>query len=167
MNLMKQAAILARIITSLSRVLNIAGMVVLVAMMMLSVSDVFMRSVFNRPILGSMEVTEFMMVALSLGMGWCLLKGKVIKMGMIVDRLPPKIQGVITSITYIIGLAALVLITRWTFLESLKVKKMNSVSAILNIPTYPFYGLLAFSFSILCLAILVTIVSNTVKAAKG
>jgi TRAP-type C4-dicarboxylate transport system permease small subunit len=151
---------------SLCRVLNIAGMVVLVFMMLLTVTDVFLRYVFNHPIQGGTEITEVMMVPLALGMGWCVLKDKTIKMGLIVDRLAPRVQNIITCITYFIGFSALVFITWRIFLESARVEKLNGMTAILKIPTYPFYGLLGFCFAILTLAIFVTVTRNLVQAVK-
>ncbi len=141
-------------------------MVVLVFMMLLTVSDVFLRRVFNSPILGGTEITEVMMVPLALGMGWCVLKDKTIKMGLIVDHLAPRVQHIITFITYIIGFSALLFITWRTFLESARVERLNGMTAILDIPTYPFYALLGFNFAILTLAVLVTAIRNLVEAVK-
>jgi TRAP-type transport system small permease protein len=152
--------------TSLCRILNIIGMVVLVFMMLLTVADVFLRYAFNRPIQGGTEITELMMVPLALGMGWCVLKDKTIKMGLIVDHLPQKVQNIITCITYTLGFFAFIFITWRTFLESARIERLNGMTAILNIPTYPFYGLLGFCFAVLTLAILITIIRNLVQVVK-
>jgi TRAP-type C4-dicarboxylate transport system permease small subunit len=45
-----------------SRWFNYLGVGVLTIMMLLTVSDVLLRFVFNRPILGTLELTEYMMV---------------------------------------------------------------------------------------------------------
>lgn len=160
------AGTVERAFTSLSRILNIAGMVVLVGMMLLTVSDVLLRTIFNQPVRGGTELTEVMMVPLALGMGWCVLKGKTIRMGLIVDRLAPKVQNIFTSITYAFGFAALVFITWRGFLESARVAGLSGRTAILHIPTYPFYGLLGFAFAILTLAVLITVIRNLVEAVK-
>ena len=47
-----------------SRFLLLIGQFVLVAMVLRTVVDVFLRYVFNKPILGSYELTEFMMAIL-------------------------------------------------------------------------------------------------------
>jgi TRAP-type C4-dicarboxylate transport system permease small subunit len=152
--------------TSLTRVLNIIGMVMLILMMILTVTDVFLRYAFRSPILGSIEITQFMMVLLSLGMGWALLKEKVIRMGLVVDRLSPRLQAIITSLTYILGSVILAMITWRTFQEVFVMKEYNSMSATLRIPTYPFYGILAFSLAILTLSAITLVIQNTVKAWK-
>lgn len=166
MRIAKVAASVEVAFTSLCRILNIAGMVVLVFMMLLTVSDVFLRYFLNSPIRGGAEITEVMMVPLALGMGWCVLKDKTIKMGLIVDRLAPRVQKIITCITYIICFSALIFITWRTFMESARVERLNGMTAILDIPTYPFYGLLGFCFTILTLAVIITAIRNLVEAVK-
>ena len=73
--------------------LNIA-MVVLAAMMLLTVADVTGRYLFNRPLTGSTEVTEFMMACLSfLAMAWCTKKKTHIKLDIMDRYLPPTVSG--------------------------------------------------------------------------
>ena len=58
-----------------SRVLNIIGVTCLVLMMLLTVSDVFMRYVFTQPIKGSVELTEYLMAVVGFfGLAWCAIK---------------------------------------------------------------------------------------------
>lgn len=47
----------------LSRLLNYIGMGAVVVIMLLTVADVLMRSLFNKPITGTEELTEYLMVA--------------------------------------------------------------------------------------------------------
>ncbi|MBN2061156.1 MAG: TRAP transporter small permease [Deltaproteobacteria bacterium] len=153
-------------ITKISRIFNIIGMLFLIAMMLLTVSDVLLRLIFNHPILGSTELTEFMMVALSFGMGWCLLEGKVIRMTLVVDRLTPRVQAVINSLLYSLGFIVLLILSWRTVLESFELHRMHSVSAILHIPHYPFYDAVAFSFALLSVCALIVVVRNVVKVIK-
>jgi TRAP-type C4-dicarboxylate transport system permease small subunit len=154
------------VITAITRTLNIIGMVVLTAMMVLTVSDVILRTFFRHPILGGTEITEFMMIALSFGMGWCLLKEKVIRMGLLVDRLSIKKQALIMSITYTLGAVVLVMITGRTFQEAFIIHDSHAVSGILRIPTYPFYALLAFSLGILTVAAITLVIKNITKVCE-
>jgi TRAP-type C4-dicarboxylate transport system permease small subunit len=154
------------VFASIAHALNIIGTAVLAMMMVLTVLDVFMRYAFTRPILGTNEMSEFMMVALSFGMGWCLLKGKTIKMGLVVDRLKPRLQALITGLTYTLGLVVLALITYRTFQESFVMHRLHSFSAVLHIPTYPFFGLLAFSFGILTISAFIVVVKNFARTFR-
>ena len=53
------------VINAIVRTLVYAAMVILGAMMLLTVIDVFGRYLLNRPLVGSTEVTEVMMVTLA------------------------------------------------------------------------------------------------------
>ena len=153
-------------ITYISRIFNIIGMFVLIVMMLLTVSDVFLRLFFNHPILGSTELTEFMMVALSFGMGWCLLEGKVIRMTLVVDHLKPRVQAVINTLLYFLGFIVLSILSWRTVLESFEMHRRQAMSAILHIPKYPFYDAVAFSFAILSVCALIVVARNAVKVIK-
>lgn len=154
------------IIRSVSRVMSLVGMAILVVMMMLTVFDVFLRYAFRRPILGSTEITEYLMVCLALGMAWCLLKGRSIKMDLILGRFPLRVQAITDSITYIITFGVLVIITWRTLTETLNAQRTFFMSTILRIPAYPFYGALTLALVMFCLAMLVSLIHNVVKAVK-
>ncbi len=163
---LKKSSIAGMIVSSISRGLNIGGMIILVAMMLLTVMDVLLRYFLSRPIIGSTEITEYMMVCLALGMAWCVLAGRSIKMDLIVGRFPSRAQGLIDSITDAIGLAALICITWQNFREAINAYRTHMTSIILMIPSYPAKGILAVAFTWLCLAVLVTLIKNITKAVK-
>jgi TRAP-type C4-dicarboxylate transport system permease small subunit len=162
----KKSSIAVMIVSSVSRGLNIGGMVVLVAMMLLTVMDVLLRYFFIRPIIGSTEVTEYMMVCLALGMAWCVLTGRSVKMDLIVGRFPSRAQGLIDSITDAIGLVVLICLTWQNFQEAITAQRTQVTSPILMIPSYPAKGVLAIAFAWLCLAVLVSLIKNITKAVK-
>jgi hypothetical protein len=62
--LSRAAQRLEKIIFPISHFLHLIGQVMLVLMVSITVADVFLRYVLNRPILGSYELTEFMMAIL-------------------------------------------------------------------------------------------------------
>jgi TRAP-type C4-dicarboxylate transport system permease small subunit len=150
----------------ITRVMNIIGMVILVGMMLLSVSDVFLRKAFNHPIVGGTEVSEFMMVCMALGMAWCMLIGRSITMGMVVDRFPSRVQGIIDTITYLISLGIVAVMSWQSYKDAMLSKKLGDASVILGIPNYPTRLILAFSFLMLAIVIAVLIVRNIAKVVK-
>jgi len=54
-----------KFVSSLGRVFGIAGIVILVAMMLVTGVDVCLRYTFNSPILGSSEIIELMMLTVA------------------------------------------------------------------------------------------------------
>jgi TRAP-type C4-dicarboxylate transport system permease small subunit len=155
-----------RVISFVARAMDMAGTIVLVLMMLLTVADVFLRYAFNRPIVGSTEITEFMMACLVLGIPLTVLSGKAITMGLVLERLPKRVQGIIDSITDLIGLGVVVFLTWQFYRETGNIKLEGWSSPILYIPLYPFYAVMGCAFAVLNLSILVNIIRNMHKAVK-
>jgi TRAP-type C4-dicarboxylate transport system permease small subunit len=156
-----------RAIALVAKVMDVAGICVLVLMMLLTVADVFLRYAFNRPIVGSTEVTEYMMACLVLGIPLTVLSGKAITMDLIVERLPKKIQAIFDSVTGAIGLVAMAFLSWQLFREMANAEATGLSSIILNIPSYPFYAVMGFAIFLLDVALLVNIVKNVAKGVKG
>ena len=65
----------------------------LLVMVMLTVTDVFLRTVFDRTIVYMYEFTEYtMLVVVYFGLSWCALTGKHLKADLIVRMFPEKAQ---------------------------------------------------------------------------
>ncbi len=143
--------------------LNILGIISLLAMMMLTVSDVFLRYFFSKPIIGGTELTQCFMVCMALGLGWSALKGKGIKMDLILGQLPLKAQWIIDSLTILMGLAIIIPITIAFFGEISIVKEMMMHTAMLRIPEYPFYFIIGTGLGLFSIVLIILIVKNLAK----
>src|SRR4030067_2211164 len=94
-----------KIIDSIPRITGLVAMGVLFLMMLLTVADVLLRATVNKPIIGTTEITEQMMVAIVfLGFGWCALQGRHIRRDLFASRYPPGTQWVIDLIMNFVGL---------------------------------------------------------------
>lgn len=154
-------------IRSLSVKMNIAGMIILVLMMLLTVCDVFLRFFFKSPILGSTEITEYMMVSLALCVPYCTLMKKTIKMELFINRLSKRSRAVSDAFTDCIGFFTILFLSFQLFKEVRFAYNIGLSSSILGIPSFPFYGILAFSISIMGITLLVNIVENIAKVWKN
>ena len=155
-----------KIINSLSRILGHAAIVVILAMMVLTVADVFMRFLFSKPITGTTEITEYMMVCILLAMAWAAVEGKHITVSAVMDRMPQKVQAFTDIVTFIISLGVFVLVAWQSFIASMFAFEFNVSSALLKLPDAPFYLVLMVCFSILCLAILPILVNRIIQVGK-
>lgn len=152
-------------INGLSRLLGIIAIVILVAMMLFTVLNVVLRSFFNHPIPGDVELIEVAMVCTSfLGLAWCAIKERHIRVDLLVQFFPQKAQGIVELIGYIGALGASIIISWQSVNEGLANKEMNRLTASLGIPVYPFYFITAVGFGALSLALLVLIIR---AARKG
>lgn len=165
MGVIKKAQCAENKIDALSRLLGIIAIVILVAMMLFTVTNVVLRAFFNRPIPGDVELIEVAMVCTSfLGLAWCAIKEKHIRVDLLVQYFPTRAQGIIELIGYIGALGASIIISWQSVNEGLANKGINRLTASLGIPVYPFFIVTAVGFGALALALLVLIVR---AARKG
>ena len=145
----------------------VVAIVVLVAMMLFTVLNVFLRAFFNRPLPGDVELTEIAMVCTSfLGLAWCALKGRHVRVDLVVGFLPKRAQGIIDTFGYLAALVACSVIAWQSFLEGIANRALDKLSASLGIPVFPFYWVTAVGFGILCLAVVVLLVRSFFVAVK-
>lgn len=107
----KAAERLSWLFYPVTRYLNIIGLVFLSLMMCLTAVDVIGRYIFNRPITGALELTEFMMaVVVAFGLSYTQVKKGHVNVDVVTSKLPKKVQEVINSITCLLFLFLLFLL---------------------------------------------------------
>ena len=167
MSLTKAANIMEKGLAPLTNIIGITGSIVIGFMMMVTVVDVVGRRLFNAPLLGSMDLTTFMMVVVVFfSIAHCqLVKGHV-TIDLVVSRLPTRIQAIINSIMYSLFFLLFVWITYQFYLRALEVMKNNIVSATLEIPVAPFYFVAFFGCALLSLLALMHLLSFLAGSVK-
>ena len=157
-----------KILNSASRVLALAGTVLVLPMMVLIIADVVLRSVFNRPITGTAEIASLMLVCMVLGVAWCGVQGRHIRVGLVMDRFSPRVQAIVDSITLLASLVTCVIITWGNFHSSLWVLKINQVASILlPLPLFPFHFILVLGCAMLCLVLVPLLIQKVGEVVKG
>ncbi len=152
---------------TLSRGINIIGVVLLMAMMSLIVADVFLRRVCNQPITGTFEIVQFiMLVIVYLGLAYAAVQKVHISIDLIVDRFSEGTRAFIDSLTLLLGSGFFALITWRNILKAGSMLLENESSFLLSIPTYPFYGILAVGCGVLSLVLLVRFVEAIAAAYR-
>lgn len=155
-----------KIIDSIPRITGLAAMGVLLLMMLLTVADVFLRATLNKPIIGTTEITEQMMVAVVfLGFGWCTLQGRHIRVDLFVSRYRPGTQRVVDLMIHFVGLVLVAVICWRTFVTTLTVQQLGITCAYIGVPKYPFYALAAFGWAVLFVAMASLFVKNIKEGA--
>lgn len=148
--------------------MNYVAMGLLLVLMMLTVSDVFLRFTFNNPITGTSEMAALIMVCLVLGVAWCAVKGGHVAVDLVIKCFSPRVQAIVDSITLLAGLAMSVIITWQGILQSfweIRVKYLAGYT--LMWPTFPFWWIYVLGWAALCL-VMVTLVIQKVKViVKG
>ena len=129
--------------------------VVLFAMMILTALDVILRYVFNSPILGVLEITEFMMVVIVFfSLAYTQSEKKHVAVDFFVARLGERKQRIIDLISYMIYFLILVGICWKSVAKGLELLEINEVSMTLSIPVFPFFFVVALGCAAMCLTLI-------------
>lgn len=151
--------------------MNQAGLAVaatgLIVMMVLTGVDVMMRYFLNRPITGSMELTEFLMsLTIGFGLAYCAFKKGHIRVDLVLIYVPDKVQKILDIIAYVVSFGFYCLIVWQTFENGLSTMQSKITSASLLIPVFPFIFLLTIAMAILTLVFLKNIFEHIAEVIK-
>ena len=139
-------------IRSLNVLLAYAGSYVLFGMMLLTISDVIGRYIFNSPITGAFEITEAMMVTMVFFfIGYAQAKKSHVAVDLVVNLLPEKLRVIIDIITHTLSLLMMILIAWMSMLRWLELMRIKEYTAILHIPVSPFLLILALGCFVFCI----------------
>ena len=150
-------------IYAVSRVMNYLAMGLVLVLMMITVSDIFMRFVFNDPITGVAETAEFIMVVLVLGVAWCAVQGGHISVDLVMKHFPPRVQLLVDIVTLCLGMGIIALMAWQAAMETIwEFKFKYMASNVFLVPTFPFWGLYTFG----CVLLFLVIVTLIIKKVK-
>lgn len=155
-------------VSPISKGMNVIASVFLFCMMLLTITDVFLRKTFSKSILGTVEVTEFMMViVVFFGLAHAEVLGRHVKVDLVMSRLNERTQGIVDIITQFTCFVLFGIITAATLVYSIKMGASKEVSQDLWIPIYPFIYVVAVGCAVLSLALLVNVFVAYKKMRKG
>ena len=154
-------------IRSLSKILNLVGVSFLVVLMLLTTVDVIGRYFLNRPVKGTLELSEyFMAVVIMLGLAYTALVRGHIRIELLVSRWTPKTQHILDAVGSLACAAISALIVWQGVLEALSAKGSGLVSDILGVPAFPFKFLVPLGASVLCLVLFLQFFESLDKAIR-
>ena len=105
-----------------------AGMVIFVLMVCLTFVNVILRYVFNRPLLGTVELTEIMMVMVVFtGVAYTQLSKSHVTMDIVVSRLKPKPRLFMDGFNNLIGIALFVIIIWRSGVHAVETSRLTPV----------------------------------------
>lgn len=148
---------------NIERFLNhVAGSMILIGMMLLVTSDVIARFLFNRPIHGVTEITEFMMVGLLyFTLAHTQARKAHINVEILTSRLSPRARLVPEVITYFLGLLVFALITWQGVKSAADAWKIQEVTfGLIELPLFPAKVLVPIGSFVLCLRFILDILEG-------
>lgn len=157
----------SRVVDLLAKVINPISYLALFLMMLLTVADVFMRKVFNNSILGTVEVTELMMVVLIFfSLAHTEIADGHVKVDLVLSRFTPKVQSIFDIFTQLVCFGLFCLLTWSSFKYAASMRASGEVTQDLLIPIYPFVYIVALGSAFLSLALLLKFLKALVKVIE-
>ena len=152
----------------ISKLMSRIASVILFLMMLLTIVDVFLRKVFSRSLLGTVEVTEFMLVILIFfSLAQTEIFNSHVKVDLVVGRFNERVQGLTDMITQFVCFLISGLITWSTLVYSEKMRAIGEVSQDLWIPKYPLIYIVAVGCAVLSFTLLIKFFMALVRAVKS
>lgn len=140
--------IVEKILMGIANVLSVCSTVIVAAMMLLVVVDVLLRTFFNLPITGSIEITQMMMTGMILGFAKSCLGNDNLKVDVVMERFPKSVQYVIDIIVCVLCIGVCVLLTWRGFENSMYFQEKNMVYVTLaSVPKWIFALILSAGFA--------------------
>lgn len=150
-------------IEKLSRYLGFMAIAFLFIMMVFTVLDIILRATISKPIQGDIEIIEMMMIGTGfLGLAWCATLNMHIKVDLLVSHFNARSRRIIDAFNYIIALCLCTVFTWRSYTEGFFIKDMNKTTELLEVPVYPFYWVIAFSYIVLCLVIITKLIRTII-----
>ena len=153
-------------------VLAVIGACVILAITLITASDVVGRYVFKKPVEGANEIVALLYVCVSAcGLAYCQLKNSHLRVDVVIDRIKPRLKEALTAFANVLGLAVTSIIA-WQLLDAARrfffnLQGGSKSSELLGIPWYPFMILFGIGFALFAFILLLHAISSTFKAVKG
>lgn len=126
-------------IQKISTFFGYMGSAALFAIMLLTTVDVAGRYLFNTPLMGAFEITEYLIVILVFSfLGDTQSQKLHVSVDLLFLKFPKKLRYIADLLNHIACFAFSLLIAWMSFLKALEIKEVGEASPNLLIPDYPF-----------------------------
>jgi TRAP-type C4-dicarboxylate transport system permease small subunit len=129
----------------IENVINAIGMVILLGMMFLGAADVISRYIFNRPILGAVEISDLMMgMVVFFGWGYTMAIEAHITVDVLFLHYPPRAKAILNFVMYLLTLVLFAFIGWKTGAIAVADWHAGKEVNVIDIPIAPFKFLISF-----------------------
>ncbi|MCR4420578.1 MAG: TRAP transporter small permease [Clostridia bacterium] len=144
-----------RPVARLSKAFNYVSCATLFLMVLLVFVNVVGRYLLNLPVPGAVELIQLgMAVVVGLGFGYCAIEHRNVRVDLLMERLPRRVQEVVDSVTCCLSIVTACLLAWQIGVQGYELIRAGRASVELHIPFYPFYLILAVGWGVLAVALL-------------
>jgi len=152
---------LARVFQAAAVAASAVAIAALAALAAVTVIDVAGRYLFNKPLLGAIEMSEFLMVFLSFGgLALAELRNGHITVDFFVSALPERARALLEAAGALLGIVFWGFVAWRATVHSSRIWAAGEVSANLTVPTWPFYLAVTVGSGLLALALIGRVVRS-------
>jgi len=150
------------------RILLVVSGVMFLGLMLIGAGDVLGRYLLNKPIRGTMEISEILMGGIVL-LSWAYTqrnKGHV-AVELFISLYSPRMRAIVNFITLFLSFVLFAVITQQSASMALRYWHEQRVLPTLDIPTAPFHALVPIGAAFLCIEFIIQMVHLVDKLRKG
>ncbi len=158
---------LARLAKDISQYMDYLAGLCIVAVMLLVVSNVVLRTLLHRPILGTYEYVNMLTaVGVGLALAYCAYQNGHIAVDFIIERLSQKLQAAADVLTNVIALSFWTLSAWYVAKYAGTMFESNTVSPTTQVPLSPVVYLIALGLLALSLVLSVRLTESVKRAFR-
>jgi TRAP-type C4-dicarboxylate transport system permease small subunit len=151
----------------LSKWFSWVGGIGLVVMLGLIVADIVGIKLFKNPVPGAIEIVAFLgVVVTAFAIAYTYILRGHIQVEFFVMRLPARVQAVVASFVFLLGIALFILLAWRSYAYGRVLQVSGEVSMTQGIPFYPFVYAIALCCIPVCLVLLVELLKSVLKVMK-
>ena len=168
MGLDKTVGALEKKTRSMTRWINAVGVFFLTMMMLVITVDVVSRFFFNRPVEGSLEMIMFMLVlTIIFGIPYAAVRKQHVGIDIFTAHLSERKRFLLETAMLLISLILCIIVLWRSFQYAMLKQSMHEISAVLQLPFYPFILAVAFGFALTGWVLCIQILRNMVQGIRS
>jgi TRAP-type C4-dicarboxylate transport system permease small subunit len=146
-------------VRGVENILSAIGVVMFFVLMLLGAGDVIGRYLFNRPIMGTLEISQVLMAGMVL-LAWAYTQAKKahVRVEIVFSRYPPRAQAIIEFVILFISLALFSLITWRATTIAWSDWQLKRIIDTILIPLAPFKLFVSLGAFVICLEFIIQMV---------
>ncbi len=149
------------VVTKISRIFDTLSGIILAATALLIVANILGRALLQSSILGTYEMVGYLTAAVvGLALARCALENGHIAVGLVVERLPQRLQRYIESITGTAVFVFICFVSYNLFTYGRRIAISGEVSPTTQLIFYPIIYLVALGFFVLSLTVLLNMLQK-------
>ena len=151
---------LKRLIQTVNRFIAKVGACFLIPLMLITSTDVLSRDLFDSPVPGTIELSQYLLaVFILLGIAYTQQVKGYVEVTLLTSRLPLRARSILSIIATLMSLSIFSILVWQGWVVGIEER---TVSDMLRIPQYPFRALVAVAAFLTCLELLIDL-GNAVK----